>query len=1156
MGDSKVEPQPATDETTFDLTIGGSVSSVAKAGGHPPKHAVPVPPPPVRPLQGKVKPVRPDSTSAKLWEVQSARREYLQVSIKLGRKSEHARRAPPKLPLRFIGTLSQAKTQPSDYTIEEIIGEGGMGVIYQAKQGCLNRSVALKALRPDAATDESSKELFLAEAMVTGDLDHPNIVPVHELGTNADGQLFYAMKYVQGTAWREVLPDKTQEENLDILLRVADAVAFAHSRGVLHCDLKPDNVMLGNYGEVFVMDWGLAVSMRDLAEAVALGEDTNLGGTPVYLPPEFANHELRKVGPASDIYLLGGLLYEILTGRPPHFAESMSQVILEAGRNEIPPIIGHPEFAEIALRALATQPEDRYATVKDFQNDVRSCRRHLDSLRLSETAGNFLARGEEYGLYQDYSRAVHAFEHALDLWDGNEVARLGQAAAQLSYARCATHRDDLDLADSLLDPANLEHQPLRREIESRRHERQHRQVVLQRMRVGLALLAVVTIVSLAAAHAYIQAQRQIAEYESFINGTRLAVDRLMSGDWDEVDSISTRLLKPQAGWEWEWLDQNSRLPPLPPGPPTVPVLLSRTSTSGQMTAFLRRDGNVEFHLQDKTWTWPAGPDIKDFRLVSNPDGQTNQLVTWDGHQIAFADAVSGARLATTVLSPSESLPGVLSPDGSLVLLLNARGNPTILATNAVASPVSTLQLPEGSQVVTGAFSPDNTHIALITLPVGRVGIWNVKDGRNLHPGPEDRGGHGNPLNHLEYLPDGIGLLVSNFDQAVADIHTLTMTPRLTLPFPSAPTAFAGSPDSRFLAAGTGTGEFQVQDLTTGDLIWRTHLPGTAIESIAFHQNPEAVMIADTTGRIVELPLVKRQPWRTVWVDRFPGLELAFSPDGQSLFVGEQNNTLSQVPLNRNPPVPIAQPPDLHLFPRSGLAMVHEASGTFLLEATQTGLLSVDAKTNQVAPWTSGFPVTALAGSADGQWIATASKNHLRVFAVAGHRQVAEWDLPTDVITLVQWIPGGLHLAVACADGTTFIVDPIRKTVLQRLQQTDVIHALAASPDGRHLVTASKDRSVDVWNLASGKLEHSLEGHEHVVLSMAYAPDQSRLFTASADGRVHIFDLKTYRQIVSFQAHRGAAVQLLISPDGSTLITSGTDGEIRLWPGTRTPAAWN
>ncbi|MCA8995308.1 MAG: serine/threonine protein kinase, partial [Planctomycetaceae bacterium] len=178
------------------------------------------------------------------------------------------------------------------------------------------------------AKKPDNREKFLYEAHITGDLDHPNIVPIHELGANDDGTLFYAMKLVSGTPWQDVIRERSRKENLEILMKVADAISFAHSRNIIHRDLKPENIMLGKFGEVLVMDWGLAIQL-------GRKEELTLGGTPAYMAPEMARHQISKIGMQSDIYLLGAILYEIIAGYPPHPGRTVTECVGAAANNQI-----------------------------------------------------------------------------------------------------------------------------------------------------------------------------------------------------------------------------------------------------------------------------------------------------------------------------------------------------------------------------------------------------------------------------------------------------------------------------------------------------------------------------------------------------------------------------------------------------------------------------------------------------------------------------------------------------------------------------------------------------------------------------------------------------------------------------------------------------
>src|SRR5690606_23709706 len=324
-----------------------------------------------------------------------------------------------------------------DYELLEIIGEGGVGVVYAARQTSVNRTVAVKMLRSFAARDVDSREKFLVEATVTGELDHPNIVPIYDLGTDETGAMFYSMKRVEGTPWSAVIRQKSIAEKLEMLMKAADALAFAHARNVVHRDLKPENVMLGNFGEVLVMDWGIALSTSAYLKQGTLTQSNSMGGTPAYMAPEMATGPLSRIGPRSDVYLLGALLFEIVTGLTPHTGHDVLSCLHAAARNEIQPTDKSGELLDIAYRAMATEIEDRYESVHAFQQAVRAYQSHSESIALAARAEGDLEEAQQSRDYELYARALFAYQEALALWPENSRAAQGLQAARLTYARVA-----------------------------------------------------------------------------------------------------------------------------------------------------------------------------------------------------------------------------------------------------------------------------------------------------------------------------------------------------------------------------------------------------------------------------------------------------------------------------------------------------------------------------------------------------------------------------------------------------------------------------------------------------------------------------------------------------------------------------------------------
>jgi serine/threonine protein kinase len=360
---------------------------------------------------------------------------------------------PPGIVLRrrSLTAAGEGRREDLDYELHQFLGKGGMGVVYEACQTAFDRTVAIKMIKRERRNDQQARTKFVYEAAVTGVLDHPNIVAIHDMGLDQQGRLFYAMKKVRGQSWKNVIGRRSRNENMEILLNVCDAVAFAHSRGVIHQDLKPANVMLGEFGEVLVLDWGLALSLDTGGKANSNSTSTT-GGTPQYMAPEMARREGGAVGPWSDIYLLGAILYEIVTGKSPHGGASPWDCLVNAARNRIQESEHRGELVQIARKAMSDSPEQRYGSVKEFQQAIRQYREHSESLALAERADRRLQQARDTGDYEDYTRAVFGFEQALEMWSGNQMAREGVRKAMTEYANHAHGQGDVELASSLVDP--------------------------------------------------------------------------------------------------------------------------------------------------------------------------------------------------------------------------------------------------------------------------------------------------------------------------------------------------------------------------------------------------------------------------------------------------------------------------------------------------------------------------------------------------------------------------------------------------------------------------------------------------------------------------------------------------------------------------------
>ncbi len=409
-----------------------------------------------------------------------------------------------------VATQIHDEDKGTDYRLVRLLGRGGMGNVFVARQGSLDRLIAVKVIRPlDTAkrerlaqegklesVEQSRRQQFLSEAVVTGDLDHPNIVPIHDVAVTGDNTLFYSMKRVVGTPWSDVINEKTRDENLEILIKVADAIGFAHTRGVVHRDIKPENVMLGDFGVVMVMDWGIALAKPEFEKLDSITPATRLGGTPSMMAPEMAIGPVERIGPAADIYLLGATLFMVITGQPPHHAANVSQCLRAVANNDIRPYDAKHdgELMNIALKAMSADPKERYADTTQFQDAIREYRSHAESILLATRASEDLKLANETRSYPQFTRAQFGFEEAIALWDGNERAHAGLKKTPIDHAEAAYANQDYDLGLSLLDPNEPDHAELIGRLKEALRLREQREATFALLKkTAVAMLAFILI---------------------------------------------------------------------------------------------------------------------------------------------------------------------------------------------------------------------------------------------------------------------------------------------------------------------------------------------------------------------------------------------------------------------------------------------------------------------------------------------------------------------------------------------------------------------------------------------------------------------------------------------------------------------------------------
>lgn len=305
-----------------------------------------------------------------------------QVSSTLARQASKTLRPGAPLPAISIDVASTdgggSSTGDADLVLRGILGKGGMGVVRLAQQRSLQRDVAVKR---SAKNDAGAIRSLVREARITGGLEHPNVVPVHALGVDGEGGPLLVMKRIEGVSWRTLVHDDGHpawpalltghgdrlRAHVEILAQVSRALELAHDRGVVHRDVKPENVMIGRFGEVYLVDWGVALRLAERNE-----EPHAIVGTPGFLAPEMARGDPSLVGPHTDVFLLGATLYEVLARRPPHDAPNALAALVAALIGEPPPLPADAprDLVQLVRRAMAHDPEDRFPSAEAFREGL------------------------------------------------------------------------------------------------------------------------------------------------------------------------------------------------------------------------------------------------------------------------------------------------------------------------------------------------------------------------------------------------------------------------------------------------------------------------------------------------------------------------------------------------------------------------------------------------------------------------------------------------------------------------------------------------------------------------------------------------------------------------------------------------------------------
>lgn len=1071
---------------------------------------------------------------------------------------------------------AQSDTTPateSDYETEKLLGEGGMGAVFSARQQSMDRPVAIKVLKSRAARLESSRQAFISEAVITGGLDHPNIVPIYEVGKQSDDALFYAMKQVEGVEWTERISQNTVTENLEILLRVSDAIAFSHARHIIHRDLKPANIMLGAFGEVLVMDWGLAMPTQDHPRRDSFPRPKR-GGTPHYMAPEMAGDPMLDVDCRSDVYLLGAMLFEIVTGKAPHVLdpppknrrEHVKACLAAVAENAIAETDETGELIEIARKALSTDPADRYQTVPEFQVTIREYLEHEESIELAARASLNLTDAIQKQDYDEFARARFGFEQALELWPNNHHADEGRLRACLEFARCAQSKNDFDLGLSLLDMAHSPHRSLHEELTAERQvlmarEQQlaEQQQARRRLKRALTITAVAALIIVAGLGMYSEIQRRDAveqrglavQNASIAETNRLKAEKESKNAKQSAALAETRREEAEAAASAEFLQRKRVEKQLYFNQLYRAASDIQAGRHAEATSLLT---TVPEHLRH----WEFG------YLTRQAAG--TPLVLF-GHENVVCDVA---------ISSDNRLIASSSYDGS-VKVWNAETGEEVLTFSGHESTVYCVAFsPDGQQIASGgldrivkvwhpetgeetlayrshlahvkslAFSPDGMLIASASND-GAVRVWNSETGAEVVTPV----GHEEDATCVAFSPDGTQFVSGGQDDVAKLWSTATGKELRTLEGHSDwVTGVAFSRDGRQIVSSSNDKTVKVWNEQTGDEEFTLHGHQDVVKNAGFGPDGRTIVSASVDGTVKVWNAEDRAEARTLRGHEGAVESLAISNDGLRIISGGSDKTV-RVWNSAGDTAPLT------LYGHEKLVY----SVAFSPDSRQIVTGSED-KTVRVWDIATGTETLKLSGHEDDVFRVAVSSDGKTIASGGSDKTVRLWNVQTGSETLtlrgherairgLAFTQDGRQLVSASDDGIMKIWDTQSGKELRTLQGKDVrFWCVAFSPDGRHVASGCSDKTVRIWDVEIGAELVTLPGHMDQIASVSFSPDGKRVVSGTGQrnryGELRIWDVETGAELVNIRGHSDVVIWVAYSPDGRRIVSGSLDKTVKVW----------
>jgi WD40 repeat protein len=1034
-----------------------------------------------------------------------------------------------------------------DYDLLEEVARGGMGIVYRARQVSLDRIVAVKMLLFGPLSSPEFVKRFRAEASAAASLLHPNIVSIHEVGVH-QGQQYFAMDYVEGQSLAKLLangplPARHAARYLKI---IAEAIHYAHERGILHRDLKPSNVLIDANDQPRVTDFGLARRLEADSELTVTGQ---VLGSPNYMPPEQATARRGKVSRRSDVYSLGAMLYHLLAGRPPFVGEALTDT-LEQVLNMEPasPRLLHPslprDLETICLKCLEKEPDKRYATAQaladEFGRFLNHEPVHARAVTSAERAWRWCRRKPALASLVVALNLVFALGLAGVLWqwriaERNATREAGErerAEKESLKARQIAYASDMNLA----------HQAIQEDDFYRALQ------LLDRHRPTEG----------------VESRSELSvERRAKANGKRTSSSTLHS----QLTPLSTDL----RGWEWRYLWRQCQ---------SEERFILGEHTNGATAVGLLADGKTVFsagrdkmvRLWDLESRRPTG-------LLPHAEEIIGAAASSDGRWLATATEKRGEgppvllwdlatqKIAATLTTEFSLRPGSItfSPDRQWLAFATVYGGLRLWDAKARSEVTNLLAARHSTDILGVAFSPDSHTLAYNENDFGAILLWDTAN-RSLIGRLT---GHQSAVTALAFSPDGQTLASGSDDRTARLWNLADRQERFQFTNHSGGfTSLAFSSDGRTLAVSGSGGAgriIRLIELETGrqKAERRGHLQ--EISSLAFTQDGQTLLSASEDGTLRVWDVVPSAKEKSVHVFarnsislawRSYGPALCLSPDGRHLLTVDTNQTFSvwdtlRLAEGERHPLPFTDTTIAAVAPGGRRAAFGSRRGEVMLWEAELGQARVFARlgTNRVH---------LLVFSLDGRSLAAADDafTPAQMFVAKDTRRtVRMWDVATRKETQVFSAAGEFPVSlIFSADAKALVAGfgkgPVKLWPLDAPREAATflghswwVRGLAMLTNGQTLISAGAD--IRFWDVGTRR-ENALQLSPRTgTQCIALSADGRRLAAGGGDGRITIWDVASHQEVTTLEGHEESVRQLAFTPDGDHLVSASKD-RLRVW----------